>query len=163
MLRKVGLFLCLATGAYKTLLVDTACVGRARGRCSCLSRLCVRGVSCSSTVLPIEKHVLKVGVRKMGCTVKRCSLVTSAERVPSEQWDIWQNHFEGEAGDFVGTSRLPQEETEGAVSWADASPLPSPMGGRGKTRSSALSTRMRLLQQKSKIIHPCGLYLPRGS
>lgn len=34
-----------------------------------------------------------------GYAVEVYSLVTSAERVPSEQRDIWQNHFEGEAGD----------------------------------------------------------------
>jgi len=48
----------------------------------------------------------------MGYTVEIDSLVTSAERVPSEQQDIWQNHFKGEAGDIVGAAWLPQEETD---------------------------------------------------
>ena len=77
----------------------------------------------------------------MGYTVEIYSVVTSTERL-----DIWQNLFEGEGGDFVGTARLPQEETDRVVSWADESPVPSPVGGRGETRSSAHSTRMKLLQ-----------------
>lgn len=67
--------------------------------------------------LHVEKHVLKVGSRKMGYAIEIYSIVTSSGRVQ----DIWQNHFEGEAGDFVGTARLPQEQTDRVVSWADES------------------------------------------
>lgn len=71
MLRKFSLFLCVAAVAYKTLLVDTICMGRSQGHCWCLSRsssgcLHVHGMSSSSAVLPVEKQVLKVLARKMG-------------------------------------------------------------------------------------------------
>lgn len=96
---------------------------------------------CMCMVCPftsVEKHILKIGARKMGNTVKIYRLVTPTERVPSEQQGIWQNHFEVETGDILGTARLPQEETGQVVSWAGESPLPSLVGGMGKTRSSAL-------------------------
>lgn len=157
MLRKVCLFLYEATDAYKTFL--DICMDRKD----------------TGTLLvfdPVQRWLLRVcGVslhithpeswgEKDGVHSRNMFLVSLS----------WEHHlnrifgsYEGEAGDFVGTARLPQEETDGVVSWAGESPLPSLVGGRGETRSSALSTRMQLFHQKSEIILPGGLYLPWGS
>lgn len=99
----------------------TACTGKAWVHYWCLTR---SSAGCMCMVCPcmsVKKHVLKVGARKMGYAIEMYSIVTSSGRVQ----DIWQNHFEGEAGDFVGTARLPQEQTDQVVRWADESPHPS--------------------------------------
>lgn len=63
---------------------------------------------CMCVVCPftsVEKHILKIGARKMGYTVEIYSLVTPTERVPFEQQDIWQNRSEGKTGDILGTAK----------------------------------------------------------
>lgn len=135
----------------------SAWTGRTRGHCWCLTR-CSVGF-CVCVVCPCTSHILKVEVKIWGTQQKYVPCWPQL-RAPSEQEF---GSYEGEAGDFVGTARLPQEETDGVVSWAGESPLPSLVGGRGETRSSALSTRMQLFHQKSEIILPSGLYLPWGS
>lgn len=137
----------------------SAWTGRTWGHCWCLTR-CSVGF-CVCVVCPWTSHILKVEVKKMGYTHSRNIFLVSLS------WAYHLNRvfgsYEGEAGDFIVTARLPQEETDGVVSWARESPLPSLVGGRGEAKSSALSTRMQSFHQKSEIVLPGSVYLPWGS
>lgn len=125
----------------------SAWTGRTWGRCWCLTQ-CSSGfwvsVVCPGTSAEVEK---------MGCTAEINPLPAPAER--GAVWTGCLAVLKVKLVIFVGTAGLPQEMEW----WAGQVRVPSLVAGRGEARSSALSARMRLFHQKSKILLPCGLYL----